>query len=28
MTALDAAFFDAVRPLFGGALSQQQVDGM
>lgn len=28
MTALDAAFFDAVRPLFGGALSQQQVDGI
>jgi putative chitinase len=28
MPALDAAFFDAVRPLFGGHLSQPQVDGM
>lgn len=28
MPALTAAFFDAVRPLFGGSLSQGQVDGM
>jgi hypothetical protein len=28
MTALTAAFFDAVRPMFGGHLSQDQVDGM
>jgi putative chitinase len=28
MPALPAAFFDAVRPLFGGKLSQAQVDGM
>jgi hypothetical protein len=25
---LSGAFFDAVRPLFGGHLSQAQVDGM
>jgi putative chitinase len=28
MPALNAAFFDAVRPLFGGSLSQSQVDGL
>jgi putative chitinase len=28
MPALSAAFFDAVRPMFGGSLSQSQVDGM
>lgn len=28
MTEPSGAFFDAVRPLFGGALSQGQVDGM
>lgn len=28
MPALDAAFFDAVRPLFGGSLTQSQVDGI
>ena len=28
MPALNAAFFDAVRPLFGGSLSQAQVDGI
>jgi putative chitinase len=28
MPALNGAFFDAVRPLFGGKLSQSQVDGL
>lgn len=28
MPTLNAAFFDAVRPLFGGSLSQAQVDGL
>jgi hypothetical protein len=28
MPTLNAAFFDAVRPLFGGSLSQPQVDGL
>lgn len=28
MPALNAAFYDAVRPLFGGSLSQEQVDGI
>jgi hypothetical protein len=28
MPTLNAAFFDSVRPLFGGSLSQPQVDGM
>lgn len=25
---MDAAFFNAVRPLFGGSLKQSQVDGL
>lgn len=28
MPALNAAFFDAVRPLFGGTMKQSQVDGL
>lgn len=28
MPTLDAAFYDAVRPLFGGSLKQSQVDGI